>query len=475
MPLSSSTRVIHYELNEVPWRVFDKYVETHPSSALAELGRTGSCLTTVTKDAGELHPWTTWPTVHRGVYNDKHKISFINQELPTKYPPIWELLADRGVRVGIFGCLQSHGSFPEDLSSYDFYVPDTFAASPKTFPREYESFQRLNLRMTARDGAGSQPGVPMDGQVIRDLVQMGRSGLSLSTVRSLVTQVVRELRDSNHTTRRSVYQAPVAFDIFLRAYDKTTPQYASFFTNHVAGMMHRYWQHSFPEDFQSPAQKNDPVRQSNIEFAMNIADKQVRQLLALSRRVNATLLLTSSMGQEAIDRGPYFGELRITEPEKLLSFLKFTRPVRSNLAMQPDFSFALDREEDAIALEESMKQFLSADGSPIFRFKRAGSTLNCNLGKCKRACETETLLQQTRDSRIAVPLASLGISVLQRDVGTGYHQPRGIAVACGPRVSPSNSRRDVESTSILPTLLRSFGVAIPDYCAAPLDGFMPPA
>ena len=32
-------------------------------------------------DEGELHPWSTWPTVHRGVNNNLHKIRFINQDL----------------------------------------------------------------------------------------------------------------------------------------------------------------------------------------------------------------------------------------------------------------------------------------------------------------------------------------------------------------------------------------------------------
>ena len=30
---------------------------------------------------GELHPWSTWPTVHRGVTNETHRINFINQDL----------------------------------------------------------------------------------------------------------------------------------------------------------------------------------------------------------------------------------------------------------------------------------------------------------------------------------------------------------------------------------------------------------
>ena len=48
-----------------------------------------------TEDDGELHPWSTWPTVLRGVNNNIHNIRFINQDLRCSkfYKPIWEILA----------------------------------------------------------------------------------------------------------------------------------------------------------------------------------------------------------------------------------------------------------------------------------------------------------------------------------------------------------------------------------------------
>ena len=83
-------KLIIYELNEVPRSLYEEYIKRFPNSAFAYFYKVGLVLNTITKDKGELHPWSTWPTVHRGVYNFQHKIKFINQDLKIgiKYKPI---------------------------------------------------------------------------------------------------------------------------------------------------------------------------------------------------------------------------------------------------------------------------------------------------------------------------------------------------------------------------------------------------
>ena len=78
------TKILIYELNEVPRKLFELYVEKYPNSAFSYFKKKGLVLDTFTKDDGELHPWSTWPTVHRGVYNFDHEIRFINQDLNKK-------------------------------------------------------------------------------------------------------------------------------------------------------------------------------------------------------------------------------------------------------------------------------------------------------------------------------------------------------------------------------------------------------
>lgn len=116
--------LVIYELNEVSYRVIDYFTRNKPDSAIANLVKNSSNYTTMTSDYGELHPWTTWPTLHRGVTNAVHDIRFINQNLDCAdaYPPIWQTLQQAGKRVGVFGSLQSYP--PKE--GYEFLYPIPF-------------------------------------------------------------------------------------------------------------------------------------------------------------------------------------------------------------------------------------------------------------------------------------------------------------------------------------------------------------
>ena len=100
-------KVILYELNEVPKKIVDFFISKEKNSALCSLISEGIYLETRTIDEGELHPWTTWPTLHRGVSNQLHGIKYINQDLKeaSKFPPVWEILANNNIKAGLFGSL----------------------------------------------------------------------------------------------------------------------------------------------------------------------------------------------------------------------------------------------------------------------------------------------------------------------------------------------------------------------------------
>ena len=110
---------------------------------------------TITNDSGELHPWTTWPTLHRGVNNELHRIQFINQPLKeaSKYPPIWEILQKNGLNVGVFGSLQSYP--PIKSKNISFYLPDTFAPTDDAYPKILKNFQSFNLTFQTLSNPGS--------------------------------------------------------------------------------------------------------------------------------------------------------------------------------------------------------------------------------------------------------------------------------------------------------------------------------
>ena len=74
-------KVIFFELNEVPYKVIHHFCKLYPESNLAKVLSKGRKYETYAEDMGHLSPWVTWPTVHRGITNEKHFISDFGQDL----------------------------------------------------------------------------------------------------------------------------------------------------------------------------------------------------------------------------------------------------------------------------------------------------------------------------------------------------------------------------------------------------------
>ena len=456
-------KIIFYELNEVPWRVVDYFISENPKSSLLKILQNSYQYTTVTQDSGELHPWSTWPTLHRGIYNDTHNIRFINQDISSKYPPIWEILAAQKVPVGVFGSLQSW-PIPKK-QSYRFYVPDTFAQDSQTHPEEVSIFQKFNLQQVERDGGAVPKNLTVSKDLAKDFLRLMDKGLSFKSAALIAQQLLKEKLNPAFRSIRPIYQAPVAFDFYFKLLQETAPDFSTFFTNHVASMMHRYWRQAFPQDFaETPQTEEDKFRAQNILRAMKLADKQLKKLKAFADAHGYILMIASSMGQEPIDRGEYVGELKITHMDRFYAAIGYTGEVKNNLAMNPDFSFSFKDKEDLTLFRNLVQILKSKEGGPLFTFKESGLTLNCNLQSSRDVIHHGHIYK----GEMSLPFETLGITVEYRDQGTGYHQPKGIWVIYHKDLNPISYREEIESIDIAPSILSLFDVKVPSYMNKPL-------
>ncbi|MFN7662879.1 MAG: hypothetical protein ACK5PQ_04070 [Alphaproteobacteria bacterium] len=458
-------KVIFYELNEVPWQVIDYFMEETPNSTFAEILRHAHQYTTETHDSGELHPWSTWPTVHRGVYNDTHNIRFLNQDIKNTYPPIWELLTKSKKSVGLFGSLQSW-PVPKQKKQYKFYIPDTFAPSPETYPESLEAFQRVNLLQTKKDGGQTPARIKISWDSIKDFLSFFDQGFSIKTALMLAGHLINEQLNPLYKNLRPVMQAPVTFDFYYHLLQETHPDFSSYFTNHVAGMMHRYWKYTFPEEFNYEGTTDeDQFKSRNIIRALKIADQQLKKLKQFADAQGYTLMIASSMGQEAVERGEYKGELRITDFDHFYKGIGYEGPVKNNLAMQPDFAFSFKTKQDCEHFSQLIKAITTPDNEPLFTLKQAGNTLNCNLKGTTLTLEKQFIYKDA----LPLGLDQLGISLIERDPGTGYHQPKGVWIVYKKGLTPVSYREKIESIQIAPTLLDLWDIKIPSYMKKPLS------
>ena len=97
-------------------------------------------------------------------------------------------------------------------------------------------------------------------------------------------------------------QPDLSFDIYFRNLQKSKPDFSTFFTNHLAGMMHYYWLDIFPEDFKNPYRKPNKFNKESVIKALDIADKQIGLLMDFAASNCYQFWVASSMGQGAIER-----------------------------------------------------------------------------------------------------------------------------------------------------------------------------
>jgi hypothetical protein len=468
-------RIILFELNEVPFRVIDHYCRHNPQSALSRILAAGRQFQTHIEAKQELSPWRTWPTVHRGVPDWLHQVSNLGEDLSEvdkAYPPIWALLRSGAIQTGVFNSLHTY-PLPHDVQRYCYFVPDPFAAQASTHPAELEAFQRFVLRLTRGSGRNVARQVPW--QAAWNLTSgLASLGLHPQTVAAVVRQLAEERVNPSRVVRRRTFQAVFAFDVFMRQLRQTRPQFTTFFTNHVASALHRYWAAAFPQDyghFEYSAQWVTTYG-GEITFAMDRLDKMLARLLDFMRHNgDYSLWLVSSMGQEATVALAQETQLYLTDVAAFMRRMGFTAGEYRHLpAMLPQVNIQVPHER-LHAFERRLEQVYIGEQKLGFRSGRGIHSLD--FGHSNLPADTPV-----RVADFVGRFEDFGLSnvEIQEKSGTNaYHVPQGTWVVFdghssrrhGPRHTSSPERPQVSVLEIAPARLRNYSLRAPDYMVKP--------
>jgi hypothetical protein len=464
--------IVLFELNEVPWQILDDYVTAHPSSELAGLLARSHGYTTLTADRGHLSPWTTWPTLHRGVNDEHHGIASFGQDrrrADRQFPPLWSLLHDAGVGVGVCGTLHSDPA-PEDLGSYAFYLPDAFASEPLAHPPELVHFQRFNLAMSRESARNIDTHIAAK-DALGLVWHSRRLGIRPATYAAIGKQLLAEWRRPAMRNRRRTYQAVLLFDVFARQLQQTRPQFSTFFTNHLASAMHRYWAAHRPQDYERLGLAQDWLEtfRDEVMWATGQAARMVERLAGhVDANPGCQLWIASSMGQRATVAESLDTQLYLTRPARFLEAMGLPgeHAWEQRPAMLPQFNLVV-----AAAYAEPFDEALRTvrvDGRPL-TFKRSDHgffSLDFGQPNLHGRPDAVTIAGEVRS------IASLGLETVEiedHSDNTAYHVPEGILVVYDPARPPGAiaARPKLSVLEIAPTLLRILGVEPPAYMERP--------
>lgn len=457
--------LIIYELNEVPRKIFEHFSYISPESSWALFFNKAKKFETIAADVGHLSPWTTWPTVHRGVRDSEHEIKDFGQSLGNvnkEYPPIWELLANNDLNVGLFGSLHSF-PVPKNLNGYKFYVPDTFAAGSECFPKKLSIFQEFNLNMAKLNSREVGSNLDKLG-AIKLALNSFSLGIKIKTLNDTFKQIVDEKVDSNKTVRRRTFQAKFSFDIFYSQLLKTLPDVSFFFTNHVASSMHRYWPALFPDDY-----KNLPYGEEWLDNWRDEIPYTVRQtslhMKALIKLVNDghEVMIISSMGQAAVqDRIKQDKALILDSPQKLFKALGIPEDIKYSIrpAMVPQYMFEFESDISKYIAKApkiySGNQFLSL------------KILESNILRVEIPVNMSSHKINVED--IYFDISELGMKYVNlRDAAgaNAYHIPEGMLLYLDRELLYSSSFdyniSKISTLDLAPSILKKFGILPGSY------------
>ena len=459
--------VIVYELNEIPKKILDFYANSHPNSAFAYLRHHSRLFKTKTADVGGLSPWITWPTMHRGVSNVEHEITDLGQNLNKvnkEFPNIHNVLAKQGVKVGVFGCLQSY-PMPKDLDNYGFYVPDTFAAGDECFPDKLTSFQAFNLSMVRHNARNVSKGIAVK-DASRFILKSKQLGLKLNTFMKLTNQIISECINSDRVVRRRTSQVEIAFDLYMKQVMDTNPDISFFFTNHLASSMHRYWPTIFPQDYeQGKFDKSWLHRWSGeIPHAVKVTNYQLTRLINYCKSKGSELIVCSSMGQAAVVNTTIKRKLvLITNLKNLLGYLGIKKTDwEPRLSMSPQVVITPKNNSVIDSLKKLKNIFLN------------GKNINFKTTTTGEIIFDISLINQENltiiDGDKKINNKEIGVDNVNLQDAAGcyaYHISEGTLLHYNPKKISNNSfNQDWEPISVLdfaPSLLNKFNKKIPSY------------
>lgn len=458
-------KLILFELNEVPLRIIDYYISMRPNSWLAKNYSKLNKYETYSENRGHLSPWNTWPTLHRGVANDRHYIGELNQDLTEvndEFPAIWDILRKQDISVGVFGSLHSY-PVPESLENLSFYVPDVFSPEHQTYPKNVELFQQINLKLSRLSGKNVDTSIPIK-DVMGGIGQMAKLGFTGSTVNGVAKQLVDEKLQPWKTTRRRTYQSVLSFDVFMKLLRKNRPGFTTFFTNHVASSLHRYWAAVFPDEYEDLKYDEEwlSTYSNEILFAMDHADKMLRRVAAfVDKHPEHKLLIASSMGQEAVESEPIEFQLLITDADRFLKSmgLEDTNDYRVLPAMVPQFNYQI-REEKINDFEQALKS-LKINGNPVNYRLRSKGHFSIDFGHANLRNIQISL------NGLEVPLYDLGldnVEIADKSSATAYHIPEGHLFSYHPSNTVSKLvDTQMPTTDLVPMILRNYGLKPMEY------------
>ena len=326
-------------------------------------------------------------------------------------------------------------------------------------------FSAFNLTLTRESARNVKRGIPLKGSA-SFLNSLVFGGLKPDTAYEVGSHLVQELIDKRKRVRRRVMQPLIMCDLFLHQLRETRPDFATFYTNHVAAAMHRYWAALLPGDY--TASELDPewiaAYHDEIPFAIEKLEMMLRKLVNFTaENPDYTLMVASSMGQAAIPFQKTFEFLTITNVQRFMSAIGIPPSGYSVAdAMVPCVSLRVKGIEidelsrklqqvkiGDVGLEPSKK----IDKNACFDIRDGNLHLYVQFDNYQGPHSV-----MVGGERRSFEAAGIGMMAHEDGVNcTAQHVPNGTLLIYSPE-NPESIRSQISTVDVLPSMLANYGL-----------------
>lgn len=435
-------KILALEVNELPWEIVDWAISTQLFPSVTEYFLNSLSFSSTFDYQGELSPWSTWPTMHRGLKIEDHKIMALGQDINTfNGITIWDKLIGLGYSVGVCGSLQSWP--PRDPGQYGFYLPDTFAPTPSAIPTYLEKFQKFNLSMVRASGRK-----PRKSDCIDKLGILIASGLGPNGYLSVAKQVCKEVIGISLVEARTTTQSFLSWDIFKREYTRSRGRlaYASWFTNNIASVMHRHWDQLFPLEYENLIKTPKAKNVRLFKYAFTLLDSILSDAMQFAKKdENLIIILSSSMGQSPVKVSSDIEYSVVCRNlERFAGFIMTDLSgTRANLAMVPQISFSFNNQRLLVEFNSkinSLNLMLKLENENLVPLIDSslthGNSLSLTLSSRLSSKPVSLQFCNVRECL----LSQLGMVAELVDTPSAYHVPSGIVTVYGNSIKRQSLR-----------------------------------
>lgn len=246
-------------------------------------------------DPSHWEPWIQWYSIHTGFSYAQHGVFHLADGPAAGHDDVWQILVRNGHGVANCGSMNAKAV----QGSNCFFVPDPWCRTESPYPSELRAYYDVVAGLVHDSSQSRAVALPISAYVKFLRFMLGH-GLSLATVKAIFKQLWSDtVLHQAMAWKRAAILDKLQFDVFRYYWNRTQPQFSTFFLNSTAHYQHAYWHLLFPSTFQPLIQLEAPAgARDAILFGYQQMDALLERFFELQRG-GALLVLCTALSQQA--------------------------------------------------------------------------------------------------------------------------------------------------------------------------------